>query len=791
VLFIRPVSRLRLALLALAACLIFYALGVPSLWLDEAASPLNARYPVEYIVRLSRTLEEHPPLFYLLLKAFLTLGHDDFTIRLLPALAGLGCVGMLAAVGTRLFSSPAVGTLAAACWLAMPQNLLLSRMARPYSLWLLFFLCALFFLADWLRRGRLTAIGGMLAASALMVGCHYLSFPLLAALGLCLLLAAPDNRPGWPPRLTAALAYGAGCLAITAAAYFGLIAASHTPGLIAGADETLFDAARSLGTAMAEVLYSFDVPAVRLLLALAVVLAFATLARRDRRNFLILATLTAVPPLLLLTLGRGTGLYARHLSSLAIPMALALAGGLAAVPRLAPRLGAVTLAVMALAAVLPLAVHPDRFYAVNSYQVPVIGNNYKLAAAGLAALDRPGTVLSFGNAFYGNAVSWYLNQTTPPLAAAQPRLTPEDPVVRLLFAAGSHWGYLASDAKAFVARYGPDVTAHAIETSTVLEMTVPREPVRHIEALPYRYGLPMDYHRVFAQANAATGLRHFQNARGPGLVAAHNDTDAELRLVFANAARPGPQEIRLNIQYDNIGQDNRLAARVRFDDEPPQFYPLTSGYDATHQRQIPIKRDTPYAAMTVDLVLHCASRTPTLSGGNLETLRLTGVEAFFCPAGEATACLDAAERHLTASMLDNYLEERFTAPQESTQATLFHTKENLVPLADNDYVPWTALTLADPTRPGLLGLRLTANRDRLLLFPRVGRDSTVLVFGSRPDGTRQLLFALQNASDRWTPISARYELVVPPWLQGREAAVEIELSGPWAQLWTLGDAVLF
>jgi hypothetical protein len=112
-------------------------------------------------------------------------------------------------------------------------------------------------------------------------------------------------------------------------------------------------------------------------------------------------------------------------------------------------------------------------------------------------------------------------------------------------------------------------------------------------------------------------------------------------------------------------------------------------------------------------------------------------------------------------------------------------------LADNDYVPWTALTLADSTRPGLLGLRLTANRDRLLLFPRVGRDSTVLVFGSRPDGTRQLLFALQNASDRWTPISARYELVVPPWLQGREAAVEIELSGPWAQLWTLGDAVLF
>ena len=61
----------------------------------------------------------------------------------------------------------------------------------------------------------------------------------------------------------------------------------------------------------------------------------------------------------------------------------------------------------------------------------------------------------------------------------------------------------------------------------------------------------------------------------------------------------------------------------------------------------------------------------------------------------------------------------------------------------------------------------------------------------RPDGTRTLLFALQNVTDRWTPVSAHYELVVPDWLQNREAAVEIELSGRWSQLWTLGDAVFF
>ena len=95
------------------------------------------------------------------------------------------------------------------------------------------------------------------------------------------------------------------------------------------------------------------------------------------------------------------------------------------------------------------------------------------------------------------------------------------------------------------------------------------------------------------------------------------------------------------------------------------------------------------------------------------------------------------------------------------------------------------------TRPGILRLPVTARRDRLLLFPRVGRDGMVRVYGSRPDGARELLFALQNTGENWTPVSARYELVVPPWLRDRETDLEIELTGRWAQLWTLGDAALF
>lgn len=781
-------------LLGVTAFLIFYDLGLPSLWLDEAAAPLNARYPVAYILELSRTLEEHPPLFYLLLKAFLTLGHSDVAVRLLPALAGLGCVAMVAVVGARLFSRPA-GLAAAAVWLAMPQNLWLSRMARPYSLWLLFYLFALYFLAGWFKSGRLRAVGWLAVCSGLMVATHYLSLPLLAAMGLCLLAVPPAVPVPARTRVRAVLLYGAACLAIVAAAYFGLIRYSQTPAVIAASGETVADAARALAEALGGVLYLFDVPPARLAFAAAALLGFIVLYRADRRAFGLLAILTLVPPAMLLLLGKGTGLYARHLSILGIPLALAMAGGLAGLPYPALRLPAVTLAatlaILALAALGPLAWHRDRFYAVGSYQVPVIGNNYKLAAAGLADLFGPATVVSFGNDFYGNAVSWYLAQSPRPNPVDNPGLTPDDPAARLLFAAGAHWGYLARNPADFRQRFGPDVATNLVETSTILALDVPRDPVRRFAVLPAQVGLPMGYREFFAAVNAARGVAYHQNARGPGVIAVRNDTDAVVRAAFAPKLAHEPQDIRLNVLFDNTGQGNVLAARVAFDDEPPTLHPLSVGYDATHQRQIALRREAPYAAMTVDLVLRCASLTPTLSGGNLQTLRLTGLEAFFCPARDPDVCLDAAERHLTASVLDNYLEERFPAASDVVQSGLSPWRDNIALAQDEGHAPWSMLAPADPARPGVVRLTVTPDRPRLAFFPRVGLDGMVRVWANRPDGTRLLLFALQNVTDRWTPVSARYEVVVPPWLAGRETTVDIELTGRWAQLWTLEDTVFF
>ncbi|KHK00549.1 glycosyltransferase family 39 protein [Desulfovibrio sp. TomC] len=784
----RPYRIVSFLILGVAAFLIIHDLGTPSLWLDEVAAPLNAHLSTEAILELSRTLEEHPPLFYLLLKAFLNLGRTDFLVRLLPALAGLGCVAMVMAVGTRFFSR-SVGLLAAALWLAMPQDLWLSRMARPYSLWLFFYLCALYFLAGFLKDGRLRSIWGLLASAAFMVATHYLSFPLLAAMGGCLLAIPPLARPR--SRLPAIVCYAAGCAAITAAAYFGLIRTSATPALIAAADETAADAARAVGEALGGVLYLFDLPLARLLAGTAAGLGFFTLFRTDRRAFLLLAILTLAPIAILVVLGKATGLYARHLSSLGIPIALTMAAALGRLPRLAPRLPAITVAVLVLAALDPLVWHREQFYTVDSYQVPIIGNNYKLAAAGIARLYGPATVVSFGNAYYGNAVSWYLDQSPRPNAVDNPGLTPDDQTANLLFAAGAHWGYLAKDADDFEARFGPGAVRHRIETSTVMALAVPRDPVRRITALPARAGLSMGYRDFFATANIAKGVHHHQNARGPAIIPIHNQTEGQVRAAFALLAPPEPQDIRLNVLFDNTGQGNTLTAVVRFDDEPPTVHPLSTGYDPTHQRQIALQRDAPYAVMTVDLLLHGAGRTPTLSGGSQETLRLTGLEAFFCPTRDAAGCLKDAEGQLIANQLTNYLEERFAESADTPQATRITGRDNLAGIPDNVLGAWSAVAPALASRPGVMHLTLTTDRSRLSFFPRVGLDGMVQVWATRPDGQRRLLFALQNHTDNWTPISARYEFAVPDWLQNRETAVDLELTGRWSQLWTLGEGVFF
>ncbi|MDR7417247.1 MAG: glycosyltransferase family 39 protein [Armatimonadota bacterium] len=165
------------ALLAGALLLV----GGRSLSFDELFAAHAASLPIRDLLRFTYLHDAHPPLYYLLLRAWISLfGSGEVVLRALSALAGLGTVGAVARLGAEI--SPGAGQ-AAALWLfGSPLFLYASVEATRYALLVALF--ALAALAVWRMTsdpGRRPWILGVLLGALLYT--HYLGAVFCAALG--------------------------------------------------------------------------------------------------------------------------------------------------------------------------------------------------------------------------------------------------------------------------------------------------------------------------------------------------------------------------------------------------------------------------------------------------------------------------------------------------------------------------------------------------------------------------------------------------------------------------------
>lgn len=161
-----------LGLLALAAALASWRLGEPSLNVDEAFSLLLARQDLGRLLTWL-SYDNHPPLFYLLLKVWTLGGNSEAWLRTLPVLAHLGCVALVvwwAWTDEGRDAALYAGALAACSSWAI----LRAQEARQYSL--LALLAWLSILALWRGRYGLYAVAATLAAYT-----HYNALMLLPA----------------------------------------------------------------------------------------------------------------------------------------------------------------------------------------------------------------------------------------------------------------------------------------------------------------------------------------------------------------------------------------------------------------------------------------------------------------------------------------------------------------------------------------------------------------------------------------------------------------------------------
>jgi mannosyltransferase len=109
----RHASRLPLlAITAIGAFLRLYRIGATGLWIDEAFSVWMGRQPVGQMLGWLVRIDQHPPLYYLLLHLWMRLGDGEAVVRALSALCSALTIPVIYLLGRRL-AGRGVGLLAA------------------------------------------------------------------------------------------------------------------------------------------------------------------------------------------------------------------------------------------------------------------------------------------------------------------------------------------------------------------------------------------------------------------------------------------------------------------------------------------------------------------------------------------------------------------------------------------------------------------------------------------------------------------------------------------------------
>ena len=119
--------------LMLAAVMRFRGIGDQPLWLDEGYSWWDARQSLADLWSLVPQCDPHPPLYFLLLKAWISVfGDETEALRALSALLGMATTLVLVLAGRLI--SPLVGVVAGLMFALTPFQIEFAREARPYAL---------------------------------------------------------------------------------------------------------------------------------------------------------------------------------------------------------------------------------------------------------------------------------------------------------------------------------------------------------------------------------------------------------------------------------------------------------------------------------------------------------------------------------------------------------------------------------------------------------------------------------------------------------------------------------
>jgi len=140
----------------LLACLLRIAyLDAQSLWWDEAFSFSMSVADLPSLLANAVRYRVHPPLYYLLMHFWLSLGHSEFLLRIFSVFCGTMSVAIMYAT-TALIGGKRLATLATLLLAVSPFHVWYSQEVRMYSLTALLVLMTSFFFLRLLRQDTLS-----------------------------------------------------------------------------------------------------------------------------------------------------------------------------------------------------------------------------------------------------------------------------------------------------------------------------------------------------------------------------------------------------------------------------------------------------------------------------------------------------------------------------------------------------------------------------------------------------------------------------------------------------------
>lgn len=570
------------AILAVAAVLRLWRLETPSLWFDEILVAMVAKLPVATIVHRSLTEDFHPPLFYLLAKAFGEVGLSEAVLRLPLVVFGVAGVWLSWRAGRELLSERA-GLMLAAVVALQPWHLLLSRQLRPYAVIFFFSLLGFLFLYRALRDGRRRDF--VLAAFSLWAPLllHFSGILVMGGAGLITLCAWVAGR------VTRA---NAGWFSLTCAGGVALVlpfvwmlftressmTGGHGYAVVTGG---CLDKLR-------ELLTRGNYPYVRLGLAALSLLGLAGLLRSNRLLALMSLGWFVFPLAALVAARYSTYFNPWHLMFLLPVLLLWQTHGI----RMVVGDRALPWCALALAGAgfgLYVTAGEKHYYSQDSHN-----GEYRQQAQALLGNKSSGTVFVYPENGILSPLNWYLDQFAQPNPVRAQRLGPQDLAARI-----------------------------AVPGTGQPEWNIARTPVIPVETLPFRHRVTAGPEDFLRQVNRLEYVA-CQPVLEEILIATQAGQPGFAEFVFeaGPALRVVPERIVIvHFGYSNLRPGGRFAVSCRFDDEPWAAAFESLGPDTRGHDKLELRRAEPFERLTVRLELLRDGRSPAFTGENLEAVR--------------------------------------------------------------------------------------------------------------------------------------------------------------------------